>query len=91
MFFGPLLFLLNTSEIIFSILEHKLIGYAHDSTLLSDVNSPGVRVAVAELPNRDLGKVSEWCDLWMRILNVSKTKTMIVSRSRTMHGKGLVS
>ena len=29
--------------------------------------------------------VSEWCDLWWMKLNVSKTKTMIVSRSRIMH------
>ena len=34
---------------------------------------------------RDLGRVSEWCDLWGIKLNASKTKTMIVSRSRTMH------
>ena len=26
-----------------------------------------------------------WCDLWGMTLNESKTKTMIVSRSRTMH------
>ena len=26
-----------------------------------------------------------WCDLWGMKLNASKTKTMIVSRSRTMH------
>ena len=32
-------------------------------------------------------KVSEWCDLWGVKLNTSKTKTMIVSRSRTMHPK----
>ena len=49
------------------------------------VPSPGVRVGVAELLIRDLGRVSEWCDLWGMKLNVSKTKTMIVSRSRTMH------
>ena len=30
-------------------------------------------------------KVNEWCDLWGIKLNASKTKTMIVSRSRTMH------
>ena len=30
-------------------------------------------------------KVSEWCDLWGMKLNASKTETMIVSRSRTMH------
>ena len=47
--------------------------------------SPGLRVAVAESLSRDLVKVNEWCDLlWMK-LNASKTNTMIVSRSRTMH------
>ena len=51
------------------------------------VPSPGVRVAVAESLIRDLGRVSEWCDLWGMKLNASKTKTMIVSRSRTMHPK----
>ena len=81
---GPLLFLLFTSE-LFSILEIKLIGYADDSTLMAVVPSPGVRVAVAESLIRDLGRVSEWCDLWDMKLNASKTKSMIVSRSRTMH------
>ena len=60
---GPLLFLLYTSE-RFSILESKLISYADDSTLMDIVPSPGVRVAVAESLIRDLGRVSEWCDLW---------------------------
>ena len=49
--------------------------------------SPGVRVAVAESMIRDLGRVSEWCDLCGMKSNVSKTKTMIVSRSRTMHAQ----
>ena len=49
------------------------------------VPSPGVRATVAESLNRDLGRVSEWCDLWGMKLKASKTKTMIVSRSRTMH------
>ena len=80
----PLLFLLYTSE-LFSILENKLIGYADDSTLMPVVLSPGVRVAVAESLISDLGRVSEWCDLWRMKLNASKTKTMIVSRSCTMH------
>ena len=60
---GPLLFLLYTSE-LFSILENKLIGYADDSTLIAVVPSPGVRVKVEESLIRDLGRVSEWCDLW---------------------------
>ena len=48
------------------------------------VPSPGVRVAFAESLIRDLGRVSEWCDLWVMKLNANKTKTMIVSRPRTM-------
>ena len=78
--FGPLLFLLYTYE-LFSILENKLIGYA----LIAVVPSPGVRVTVAESPIRDLGRVSEWCDLWGMKLNASETNTMIVSWQRTMH------
>ena len=81
---GPFLFLLYTSE-LFSILDNKLIGYADDSTLIAAVPSPGVRVAVAESLIHDLGRVSEWCDLWGMKLNTSKTKTMIVSRSCTVH------
>ena len=49
------------------------------------VPSPGVRVAVAESLISDLGRVSEWCDLWGMKLNVTKTKTMMVSRSHTVH------
>ena len=60
---GPLLFLLYTSE-IFSILENKLSGYTDDSTLLSIVPFLDVRITVAESMNRDLDKVSKWCDLW---------------------------
>ena len=81
---GPLLFLLYTSE-IFSILENKLIGYADDYNLIAVVPSPGVRVTAAEFLSLDLVKVSVWCDLWGMKLNVSKTKTMKVSRSRTVH------
>ena len=81
---GQLLFLLYTSE-LFSILENKLIGYAHDSTLMAVVPSPGFRIAVAESLIRDLGRVSEWCDLSGMKLNERRTKTMIASRSSTMH------
>ena len=47
--------------------------------------SPGVRVTVAESLTRNIGRVSEWRDLWGMKLNASKTKTVIVSGSRTMH------
>ena len=55
------------------------------TALMAVVPSPGVRVTVAEPLIRDLGRVSEWCDIWIMKFNTSKTKTMIVSRSRTMH------
>ena len=83
---GRLFFLLYTSE-LFSILQNMLIGYADDSTLLAVLPSQGVRVRVAESLIRDLGRVSEWCDLWGMKLNAGKTKTMTVSRSGTMHPK----
>ena len=35
--------------------------------------------------NRDLNRVSVWCDLWGMKLNANKTETIIVSRSRTVH------
>ena len=49
------------------------------------VPSPGERVAISESMNRDLNRVSVWCNQWGMKLNESKTKTMIVSRSRTVH------
>ena len=64
-------------------MENKLYGYADDSTLVSVVPSPGDRVAVSESMNRDLNRVSVWCNLWRIKLNA--TKTTIVSRSRTVH------
>ena len=43
---------------------------------------------MTEFLNRDLNKVvSMWCDMWGMELNVGKRKTMIVSRSRTIHPK----
>ena len=61
---------------LFSIVENKHYGYADDSTLVAVVSSPGERVAVSESMNSDL---------WGMKLNASKTKTIIVSRSCTVH------
>ena len=81
---GPLLFLLYTSELL-SILEKKLICYADDSTLMAVVPSPCIRVVVTESLISDLYIVCELCDLTAKKLNAGKTKTIIVSRSRTIH------
>ena len=81
---GQLLFALYTAE-LFSVVENKLYCYADDSTLVAVMPTPGEKVAVSESMNHDLNRVSEWCNLWEMKLNASKTKTMIVSRSRTVH------
>ena len=81
---GPQLFLLYTAE-LFSIVENKIYSYAYDSTLVAVVPSPCERVAVSESMNRDLNRVSVWCDLWGMKLNATKTRTTIVSRSSTVH------
>ena len=47
----------------FPILENKLTGYADDPTLMVVLPSPGVIVTVSESLIRDLGRVSELCDL----------------------------
>ena len=57
--------------------------------MLTVVPFPDVKVAVAESRNRDHIKVSEWCVFLLMKLNASKTKIMIVSRSRTMHYQSL--
>ena len=67
------------------MVENKLYSFADDSTLVDVVPSPGERVDISESMNRDLNSVSVWCNLWEMKLNSSKTKTMIVSRSRIVH------
>ena len=80
---GPLLFLLYTSD-LFSCVENTLVGYADDATLMATVTRPADRIAVAESINRDLIAISNWCRLWGMLLNPSKTKAMLLSRSRTV-------
>ena len=66
-----MLLLLRYTSMLFTILENQLIGYADDSTLITVVSSPGVRVTVAESLIRHLGRVSVWCDLWGMKFNAS--------------------
>ena len=80
---GPILFSLYTSE-LFSILDNTLVGYADDSSLLAIIPSPSDRIRVTNSLNCDLVRISNWCSRWGMELNSSKTKSMIVSRSRTL-------
>ena len=79
-----LLFILYTSE-MFVLVENRLYAYADDSSLLAVVHKPADRPAVAGSLNRDLARIQEWCYHWCMILNPNKTKTLVVSRYRTVN------
>ena len=51
-------------------MENTLYGYADYFPMVAVV-SPAERVAVTESMNRDLNRVSVWCDLWGTKLNDS--------------------
>ena len=80
---GPLLFILNTSE-MFELVENRQYAYTDDSTLLAVVRKPADRPAIATL-NRDLARIQELCNHWYMILNPNKTKALMVSRYRTVN------
>ena len=81
---GPLLFILYTHDMWFG-LENMLVSYADDATLLAVVPSPAARLDVSDSLNRDLAKISSWCRNWGMLMNPTKTQSMIVGRSRTVH------
>ena len=60
------------------------MGYADDSTLLAEVPEPGSRVQTVLSLNRDLARIGDWCKRWGRLVNPMKTKTLLISRSRTL-------
>ena len=53
-------------------------------TILAVVRNPADRPAVAASLSMDLAKIQEWCNHWCMTLNISKTKALVVSRSRTV-------
>ena len=69
----------------FSILENKVIGYVDCSTFMACAIPRRQSRSIATSLIRDLGSVSEWCDIWRMKLNASKTNTIIVFRSRSMY------
>ena len=81
---STLLFLIYTSMLFSKLLNKLQLDVTVRVTVRCLELSPAVRVTVAESLNREIGKVSEWCDLWRMKLNASKIKTTIVSSSLTM-------
>ena len=80
---GPLFFIIFTADLGFN-LENKLVSYADDTTLYSSICSPQNRELVAASLNRDLVKITSWCQLWGMKLNAIKTHSITISRSRTL-------
>ena len=80
---GPLLFLLYIADLP-RLLQNELVGYADDSTLLCRIPHPRDRSCVAASFNDDLAVVSDWCSSWGMLVNPSKTRGMLISRSRTV-------
>ena len=80
---GPLLFLLYIADLP-RLLQHELVGYADDSTLLRRIPHPRNRSSVAASLNDDLAVISDWCSRWGMLVNPIKTRGMLISRSRTV-------
>ena len=55
------------------------------TTLVAVIPSHNARVRVAHSLERDLGRVEDWCSMWGMKFNAGKTKTMVVSRSRSLN------
>ncbi len=89
---GPLLFNAYTSDLL-QITCNPFYGYADDETRVATVESPKSRLNVSASLNEDLGRIYDWCRTWNMKLNVSKSKCLCISRSRTLnplHGPLLV-
>ena len=70
---------------MFELVENRLFAYVDDSTLLAVVLKTADRLAVAASLDWDLARIQEWCNPWCMILNINKTKALVVSRSRTVN------
>ena len=66
-----------------TLFENTFFAYADDSTLVAIIPSPKCRVEVAWSLIRDLVRLQVWCVAWGMLLNLSKTKAMLISRSMT--------
>ena len=75
---GPLLFLLYIADLP-RLHQNELVDYADDSTLLCRIPHPRDRSS-----RNDLAVISDWCSRWSMLVNPSKTRGMLISRSRTV-------
>ena len=79
---GPILFVLYTSDLS-HVVDSQVYCYADDTTLVAPVQRPSLSAAVGDVLNDDLAKVVDWCERWDMKLNPRKSKSLLVSRSRS--------
>ena len=79
---GPLLFILYTSD-MWNGISNKMLAFADDTSLYAHIPSPSLRQEVGDSLVEDLNKIQSWCTQWDMKLNPSKSKDLIVSRSRS--------
>ena len=80
---GSLFFLSYIADLP-RLLQNEMVGYADDSTLLCRISHPRDRSSVAASLNGDLAVISDWCSKWGMLVNPSKTRGMLISRSLTV-------
>ena len=80
---GPLLFLLFIADLP-GLLKNVLVGYADDCILFCRIPHPRGRASVAASLNDDLAMISDWCSSWGMLVNPSKTRGKLISRSCTV-------
>ena len=59
-----------------------MVGNGHANIIYAVIPRPLSRPQVMEFLNRDLVAIHSWCLKWHRRLNLKKTKSMVLSRSR---------
>ena len=59
------------------------MGYADDTMIYAVIPRPLSRPRVMASLNQNLAAINFWCLKWYMRLNPKKTKSMVVSRSRT--------
>ena len=72
---GTLLFILFPAD-MWNSLENKIVSYADDIRLFSEISTPSVRVKVADSLNRDLLRIQTWCSTWGIKHNWNKTHSI---------------
>ena len=66
------------------LLHNVFVGYADDSTLFCRKPHFRYRASVAASLNDNLAVISDWCTRWSMLVNPSKMRGMLISRSSTV-------